>query len=104
MRKSQSAEKTVQKNIVLDAPTLFEAGADVLCRRVVSVLANADVRRARIMKRDGLTSEEAQRRMGAQHPDEFYAGRSDFILDNTVSVSKESVYEMLTAMGCAVLE
>lgn len=92
------------KNIVLDAPTLFEAGADVLCRRVVSVLANADVRRARIMKRDGLTSEEAQRRMGAQHPDEFYAGRSDFVLDNTVSVSKESVYEMLTAMGCAVLE
>ncbi len=96
--------KSGAENIILDAPTLFEAGADVLCRRVVSVLADADVRRARIMKRDGLTVEEAQRRMGAQQSDEFYAGRSDFVLDNTVSVSKDSVYEMLTVMGCKVLE
>ena len=91
-----------KRNIVLDAPTLFEAGADVLCRRVVSVLADADERRARIMKRDGLTTEEALRRMGAQQSDEFYAGRSDFVLDNTVSVSAEAVHEMLTAMGCAL--
>lgn len=91
-------------NIVLDAPTLFEAGADVLCRRVVSVLADADERRLRIMKRDGLTEAEALRRMGAQHSDLFYADRSDCVLDNTVSVSSQAVYDMLIALGCEILE
>ena len=87
----------------MDAPTLFEAGADVLCRRVVSVLADADERRVRILQRDNLTAEEASRRMGAQQADAFYAGRSDFVLDNTVSVSREAVLDMLTAMGCEII-
>lgn len=47
------------KAIVLDAPTLFEAGADRLCRRVVSVLADETVRLGRICRRDGLTEQEA---------------------------------------------
>lgn len=88
------------KVIVLDAPTLFEAGADVLCRRVISVLADRDVRLERIIKRDGITKEEAERRMSAQKNDAFYAERSDFVFDNTDSVPERAVYEMLAAMGC----
>ena len=88
------------KTVVLDAPTLFEAGADVLCRRVVSVLADSDVRMKRIMERDGITEEEARRRMQAQQNDAFYAQRSDWVLDNTDHVPQKAVYEMLTALGC----
>lgn len=56
---------------MLDAPTLFEAGADRLCRRVVSVLADETVRLGRICRRDGLTEQEALTRMHAQQSDDF---------------------------------
>jgi len=85
--------------VVLDAPTLFEAGADRLCRRIISVLAKADVRLNRIMQRDGITQEEAQRRMRAQQNDAFYADRSDFVLDNTDFIPESAVTELLTALG-----
>ena len=62
------AEASGKKNILLDAPTLFESGLDKICTRKVSVIAAEDVRRERIIRRDGITEEEAVRRMSAQHP------------------------------------
>ena len=41
--------------IVLDAPTLFESGADRECDRVVSVTADVQSRKERIIRRDKLT-------------------------------------------------
>ena len=89
------------KVIVLDAPTLFEAGADRLCRRVVSVLADETVRLGRICRRDGLTEQEALTRMHAQQSDDFYIDRSDYTLDNTVAVSADNMDNMLAVLGCA---
>lgn len=89
------------KVIVLDAPTLFEAGADRLCRRVVSVLADETVRLGRICRRDGLTEQEALTRMHAQQSDDFYIDRSDYTLDNTVAVSADDMDNMLAVLGCA---
>lgn len=68
---------------VLDAPTLFEAGADALCDTVVAVLAPGEQRLARIQTRDGLTAEQAQRRAAAQQPDEFYARPGVTVLQNS---------------------
>ncbi|MDD7646022.1 MAG: dephospho-CoA kinase [Ruminococcus bromii] len=96
-----ACRKAGARLIVLDAPTLFEAGADRLCRRVVSVVAEESVRLERIMRRDGLREAEAKRRMHAQQTDAFYADRSDFVLDNTVSVSETELDMMLAALGCA---
>ena len=45
--------------IVLDAPTLFESGADRECDYVVSITAPRQLRRERIIRRDRLTEEEA---------------------------------------------
>lgn len=70
------------REIVLDAPTLFEAGADALCCRVISVTASEEIRLSRIMKRDGLTEEAAVLRMKAQKPEDYYAERSDYVLTN----------------------
>ena len=44
--------------IVLDAPTLFESGADRECDYVVSITAPRQLRRERIIRRDRLTEEE----------------------------------------------
>ena len=68
--------------IVLDAPTLFESGADRFCNYVVSVVAPEEVRCRRIIARDNLTLEEAQTRIHAQHSEEYYTGRSWYVVHN----------------------
>lgn len=68
---------------VLDAPTLFESGADALCRTVVSVVTPRQQRLARILQRDGITPEAAEARMKNQFEDEYYTARSDFVIRNT---------------------
>jgi dephospho-CoA kinase len=68
--------------VVLDAPTLFESGADASCDMVVSVIAPEGQRLSRIMLRDRLTEEQAEKRIASQHPDEFYTGRSRHVIVN----------------------
>lgn len=72
--------------ILLDAPTLFESRADDFCDLIISVIATETSRRERITKRDGITEEQAQNRMSAQHSDNFYTKNSDFIIKNNKSV------------------
>lgn len=71
-----------REKAVLDAPALFEAGAEKLCDRVAVVVAPEELRFARIRSRDGMTDEEAKRRISAQQPVGFYAGRADYIVEN----------------------
>lgn len=67
---------------VLDAPQLFESGADKLCARVLSVTAPAELRLKRIMERDGITETQARERMNAQHSETFFKENSDFTVIN----------------------
>ncbi len=67
---------------VLDAPLLFEAGADALCHRIVAVLSPAEQRLHRIMERDGLDETAARRRMKAQPEDSFYCRPGVLLLYN----------------------
>ena len=71
--------------ILLDAPTLFESGADRLCDRCVAVLAEREERLRRIRARDGLTAEQAATRISAGKPDAFYRARCDYIIRNSGS-------------------
>lgn len=68
---------------VLDAPTLFESGADSLCAWTACVVAPEQLRLARIMARDSLSRQQAQTRIWAQNPQEFYTSRCRFVLENT---------------------
>lgn len=74
--------------IVLDAPTLFESGADKDCDYVVSVTADPALRMQRIVHRDNLTQEEAMQRISAQHDEEYYKSRSWKVLENNGSVDE----------------
>ena len=73
---------------MLDAPTLFESGADRECDYVVSITAPRQLRRERIIRRDRLTEEEADQRINAQHDEEYYKGRSWQVLENDGSVDE----------------
>lgn len=68
--------------VVLDAPTLFESGADRMCGKIVSVVAPQPVRVARIMSRDGIDRELALLRVNAQHSEDFFRTHSDWVVEN----------------------
>lgn len=74
------------KYILLDAPTLFEAGADKHCNIIVSCIADEQIRLERITKRDSISEELARSRIKAQRSDEFYIYHSDYIIKNNGSL------------------
>lgn len=73
---------------LLDAPTLFESGADMLCDSVVCVTSDLDACAERIMKRDGLTRLQAKERLSSQHDAAFYTERSDYSAVNSGSIEE----------------
>ena len=74
--------------VILDAPTLFEAGADALCDVIVAVTAPEEVRAARIAARDGIPMEAVYARFRNQHDEAFFREKCDHVLENTGSVDK----------------
>lgn len=70
------------KFVLLDAPTLFESKADQLCDRIISVLADPELRCERIMQRDHLTRQSALARMNSQLTESYFAEHSDDIIKN----------------------
>lgn len=68
--------------IIYDAPLLFESCGELLCDYVISVLCPKEQRKKRIMKRDNISSEQAELRIKAQHSDDFYKNKSDFYINN----------------------
>lgn len=89
------------RGIVLDAPTLFESGADRLCDRTASVLAPREDRVARICSRDTITPEEAGKRLDSQLSEDFYRTHSDFLLWNGARKDRltEEIREMAFWLG-----
>lgn len=67
---------------VVDAPVLFESGFDSECDIIVSVIADKNIRIERIICRDGIGREEAERRIAAQMSDEQLISKSDFVIYN----------------------
>lgn len=76
-----------QGMVIIDAPTLFESGADKLCGMTVAVTADKEIRLKRIKERDGISDESALLRMSAGKDDKFYLDRADFLLYNNGSIS-----------------
>ncbi|MFI3205869.1 MAG: L-threonylcarbamoyladenylate synthase [Clostridia bacterium] len=69
--------------IILDAPTLFEANLDNFCTYLLVVTADINLRCERIVKRDGLSKQEAMTRISSQHNSEFFVDRADFVIDTS---------------------
>ena len=89
------------KVALLDAPQLFEAGADRDCDVVVSVLADEERRLSRITQRDGISPKAARKRMAAQLPDEFFRRNASYIIENNQSPEQltDAVHAILSEIG-----
>jgi dephospho-CoA kinase len=66
----------------IDAIALFEGGLAELCDVTVAVTAPAEDRVARLMARDGITEDYARQRIAAQHSDDWYRKKCDYVLEN----------------------
>ncbi|HAH78318.1 MAG TPA: dephospho-CoA kinase [Ruminococcaceae bacterium] len=80
-RRIAGAREGACRAVVVDAPLLFESGAQTLCTVTVAVTAPEEKRLARILRRDGISEQAARERMGAQHGAEYYTRRADYALD-----------------------
>ena len=72
--------------ILLDAPTLFESGLNSICQATVAVLCDENIRKVRIINRDGLSEGEADLRMNAGKKDEFYLEKTENIIYNGIII------------------
>lgn len=71
---------------ILDIPLLFEVGAMERVDKVLVVTAPADVQRARVLARDGMTEEKFLALMAKQTPDREKRRRADYILDTSLGM------------------
>ena len=71
-----------EDHVILDAPLLFESGLHQKCDYILSVIADPKAATERIIQRDHLRPNEAEKRLSSQHPAEYYTSKSDYILHN----------------------
>lgn len=74
------------KVIVIDAPIPIKNGFLDLCDEVWTVFSLMEVRIERIMKRNGMTYEEAVSRIQSQISDEEYLSIANKVINNNADV------------------
>jgi dephospho-CoA kinase len=79
-------EQKGEKLVVLDAPTLFESGADSICDTIVAIIAPKELCLKRIIERDFLTIGQARERINAQPIDEYYTSRAEYVIINNDNI------------------
>ncbi len=68
--------------VVVDAAAIIESGFAKECDFLLVAHAPFDIRKVRIIERDGISEEDALIRMNGQKDDDFYLSQADFIINN----------------------
>ena len=89
------ARERGDRAILIDAPQLFESGFDRECDLIVSVAADREDRIGRILERDGISRENALKRLANQYPDEFYLANSDFVVYNNKGCTRRALLKQI---------
>jgi dephospho-CoA kinase len=87
-RDSFLAEHEAAPFVVLDIPLLFEKGGWNLVDKIAVVSAPADIQRARVLARPGMTEEKFERILALQMPDQEKRERADFIIPTGGSIDE----------------
>ncbi|MEO8619385.1 MAG: dephospho-CoA kinase [Sphingomicrobium sp.] len=91
-------EHSAAPALLFDIPLLFESGGERAFDAVIVVSAPADVQRARVLARPGMTPDKFERIMARQMPDKVKRERADFVIDTGQSlVSTEAEVDRILA-------
>jgi dephospho-CoA kinase len=74
------------KLVVVDVPLLYESGLEAYFQEIMVVYVPKEIQLQRLIQRDKLTEEEAQRRLNAQMDIEEKRNKADIVIDNSDSL------------------
>ena len=89
--------------LLFDIPLLFETGGEAAFDKVIVVSAPADVQRARVFARTGMSEAKLDAILARQMPDSEKRDRADFIVETgaDLSTTQAEVHRILACLGLA---
>ncbi|HEX6071598.1 MAG TPA: dephospho-CoA kinase [Sphingomicrobium sp.] len=89
--------------LLFEIPLLFETGGEGEFDKVIVVSAPAEVQRARVIGRAGMTAGKLAAILDRQVPDEEKRRRADFVVDTgtDLSTTEDQVSDILACLGIA---
>ncbi|RSY79959.1 dephospho-CoA kinase [Sphingomonas koreensis] len=90
-----------QPLVVLDIPLLFEAGGWQQVDKIAVVSAPADIQRARVLARPGMTGERFESILSRQMPDSEKRKRADFVIPTggTLDETRSAVRAVIACLA-----
>lgn len=87
--------------LLFEIPLLFETCGEGEFDKVIVVSAPAEVQRARVLQRPGMTPAKLDSILARQLPDEEKRARADFVVDtgSDLSTTESQVLEILACLG-----
>jgi dephospho-CoA kinase len=87
--------------LVFEIPLLFETGGQNEFDKVIVVSASADVQRARVHLRTGMSPAKLDSILARQTPDEDKRAKADFVIDTgtDLSTTESQVRDILACLG-----
>lgn len=103
-KRSEIAQRDPKAVILFDAALLIETGSHQLMDRVVLVTVDRRTQIKRLMERDGLSREEARKRIASQAPTSQKKRYADYLIDGTWSLEVierevEKIYKELQSLA-----
>jgi dephospho-CoA kinase len=89
--------------LLFDIPLLFETKGEAEFDKVIVVSAPADVQRARVLSRPGMTAAKLDSILSRQMPDDEKRRRANFVIDTSgdLSTTEQQVRDILACLGLA---